>query len=170
MREKMNLKKVLGFGKNRSSDDQANLKVINDNFETLKKYISAAKLLEALLTVDGTGSGLDADTLDGKHNGEVDAISIRGYKIYTMTPVVYIGALSANSGDYRFTQDIPAGIFTSAPLGAFVQIVSPDAPYITASYFRDAAQSNATAARIVVSTTRAISAGNRRFALLFWGT
>lgn len=161
----MNLKRIIGFGKNRVNDDQVNVKNINDNFIAIKNVLAAEKLVETVESV-----GVDAVTLDGKHNGEVDAISIGGYKIYTMTPVVYIGALSANSGDYRFTQEIPSGIFTAAPLGAFVQIVAPDAPYISASYYRDAAQSNATAARIVVSTTRAISAGNRRFALLFWGT
>lgn len=46
----------------------------------LKTAISAANLLTAIKTVDGSGSGLDADTLDGKNlsaSGVGDTVALR---------------------------------------------------------------------------------------------
>ena len=50
---------------------------INGKPTTLTGYgISASDVLSTLKTVDGSGSGLDADLLDGVHNGEVTAKKI----------------------------------------------------------------------------------------------
>lgn len=43
-----------------------------DNKYLLKTSYTAADILAKLKTVDGSGSGLDADLLDGKHNGELN--------------------------------------------------------------------------------------------------
>ena len=50
---------------------------------------TAAEILEKLKTVDGTGSGLDADLLDGKHASEFAAVN------HTHTPSS-IGAAAAS--------------------------------------------------------------------------
>jgi len=44
---------------------------INQNFEIIDDELTANKILEKLKTVDGSGSGLDADTIDGKHADEL---------------------------------------------------------------------------------------------------
>ncbi|MCB5423954.1 hypothetical protein H0274_01675 [Altererythrobacter sp. CC-YST694] len=51
------------------------------------QLVTAAALLAKLVTVDGAGSGLDADTLDGYHAGDFDRIASRsyaatGYRVY----------------------------------------------------------------------------------------
>jgi len=44
---------------------------VNQNFDTIDEELTANKILEKIKTVDGAGSGLDADTVDGKHASEL---------------------------------------------------------------------------------------------------
>lgn len=44
---------------------------------------TASDVLTKLKTVDGSGSGLDADLLDGKHNGELTALYVKSQNVTT---------------------------------------------------------------------------------------
>jgi len=48
---------------------------VNQNFDIIDEELTANKTLEKLKTVDGAGSGLDADLLDGKHASDFVPVS-----------------------------------------------------------------------------------------------
>jgi hypothetical protein len=67
---------------------------------TLSGYgISVSDVLTQLKTVDGAGSGLDADLLDGVHNGDITAVAVRnkGGISNDVLPDSFSQGLSVNS-------------------------------------------------------------------------
>ncbi len=64
----------------------------------LKVGSVAAALLEKLKTVDGTGSGLDADTVDGRHADD-DTYTPTGYAVTNVDSVTANKAIYSRIGD-----------------------------------------------------------------------
>lgn len=58
--------------------------------------ISASGILDKLKTVDGTGSGLDADLFDGKNSTEFQPVCLKG------TATIPITGWVSNTGDYKY--------------------------------------------------------------------
>ena len=65
----------------------------------LSSQYTASDILSKLKTVDGSGSGLDADTIDGAQNGYLTA-----YKLYLVGSVSDFNSLTAN-GLYRWANN-----------------------------------------------------------------
>lgn len=83
-------------------DDQGTLRAFNGTdgpdhmtYVQIDPYMTAAELLAALLTVDGAGSGLDADLLDGLQGAEY---------------AVLAAALNEFTGDMEVAGSITAGV------------------------------------------------------------
>lgn len=109
--------------------DTADLTTINNNL-ALKLNASvytAADILSKLLTVDGSGSGLDADTLDGTHLATLNsAINAKlNASIYTATDILtklktVDGSTSGLDADLLDGQEgsyyLPAGTYTASDI------------------------------------------------------
>jgi hypothetical protein len=78
--------------------------------------ISASDILAALVTVDGTGSGLDADTVDGRNPG-----SANGLATLDSASKVTSGQLPAALAMITSGTGTPEGVVTASPGGLFLR-------------------------------------------------
>jgi hypothetical protein len=89
--------------------------------------MTAADIISSLITVDGTGSNLDADLLDGQHGSYFAPIDSPVFTTQITTPLIY-GSAAAN-GDISIEGTIHATKTTSIiflqPNGGIVNIGSP---------------------------------------------
>ncbi len=103
----------LGYGRTDSPGETERRLVKEGNDFFLKIYnqgtwkyvgLTASKILERIKTVDGTGSGLDADKLDGKEiqsgnaPGSTTGQSSSFASAFSTTPKIVVTPVSANSG------------------------------------------------------------------------
>lgn len=89
---------------------EADVSELQDDVDALEAATTAAAILAALLTVDGSGSGLDADLLDGEsgafyldranHTGTQTAATVSDF---TEAAQDAVGAMLDDSGDIDFT-------------------------------------------------------------------
>lgn len=99
---------------------------------TVVKAETAAGILAKLLTVDGSGSGLDADLLDGQHAAAFAASSHTHTGALTVDTRTNILALSPASAQWAFCSDtLEVALWNGsawyfAPLELDVEPVAPD--------------------------------------------
>jgi len=99
---------------------------VNQNFDIIDDELTAAKILEKLKNVDGAGSGLDADLLDGKHasdfvpvSSDSDiSISISGTQVLNISSAGILTLPKQNICVVRLgtNQSITAGTWTKVAL------------------------------------------------------
>lgn len=85
----------------------------------LSSQYTASDILEKLKTVDGTGSGLDADTIDGAQNGYLTA-----NKLYLVGNVSDFDSLTAN-GLYRWATNVTNRPFDYGTVFQFSNLDNP---------------------------------------------
>lgn len=135
---------------------------------TASETLTADDVLAKLKSVDGSGSGLDADTLDGKHDGQVSAGYLKGSGFYVGSVVYDVPAFNANQ-QYGITIPIPSGHLSGAPQIGFVGLTDPSDTQMTVQFHSGNAANSATQVRLLLRSTVAVSAGPRRFSVFLVG-
>jgi len=97
-------------------------------------------------------------------DSDISAQYIKGKEVHMATTIANIGNLSVGAS-YRFTYNIPSGIFSAPPNFGTVQITSPDVPHLRCLFYNDAVQTTTTSARIVVYALSSFTSANLRFSI-----